>query len=205
MKVISRTAIHLLLTVSMIFGGWVIPSTYAQTQTQSIEPIQEPIPEPIQEPAPTPIQTPTPTPTPVIAETQAEFEARVTAELTAFAETHSQAELETEVYRRLFDAQTAELSTPVANIYRFPIGDDYGMCINNRQGACREDYDRDLYLATAASFTVTGGCLAASAGVGSVLCVAFALGAQRLGFAAARSGQRGCNIRGDQDCRNEYR
>lgn len=78
-------------------------------------------------------------------------------------------------------------------------------CTGLREEACREDYNGELWLATAAGATVLAGCALGTAGVGSIACGVLALGVQHAGFQAAGSRRRSCNLRAQQDCADEYK
>lgn len=176
MKVFAKNAMHLLLTVSIVFYGLAVSTNSPTAQAQ---------------------------------QPQSEFEARITAELTTFAATHTQAELEAEIYRRLWEAEATESNNNQVGAnyfgYYFFEERDRMQCAGVREEACREDYDRDLALATGVAYGVLAGCAAGTAGAGSIVCAVGALAVQQAGFAAARSSRRGCNLRAQQDCADEYK
>lgn len=191
MKALVKSAVNLLVLVSILFSSFAVPFYAPIVQAQ---------------------------------QTQSEFEAQVTAELTTYAQTHTQAELEAEVNRRLDEAEWSAYEAPddmmsIANLINPPQLLDIPKspfstysnqhdrldCIGIRTEACREDYNRDLFLATGAGLGILAGCTGITAGLGFIGCGVAALGVQQAGIQAARSGRRACNFRAQQDCTDAYR
>lgn len=199
MKALVKSAVNLLVLVSILFSSFAVPF-YAPTvqaqQTQSEFEAQ------------------------VTAEltafaethTQAELEAEINrrlgeAEETALNDDSFSSAPQTLENTLLFDDPMQSLitrSTPqtlkdTPRDFSALYGDRID-CLGIRQEACREDYNGELFLASGVGLTVLAGCTGITLGAGFIACGVAALGVQQAGFQAARSRRRGCNLRAQADC-----
>ena len=135
------------------------------------------------------------------------------AHITAFAQTHTNEEVSAETQRWMNNAllvalmeQSLQGPTPVGRDFGTLVGDPIGFadCMSTNAEICRNDYNSEIIAATGTSFMFFGGCAAATALYGTIVCGIAGVAGQQAAFQAAIRRQFSCEARGRQICVRDF-